>query len=609
MTKFATRTGRILQGRYKVGAPIAEGGMGVVYRAERVGIERPVVVKFLHAVLTDQPGVVDRFEREARATARLNHPNCVSLVDFGLDDGAPYLVMEYVEGRTLADILDKGPVSPPRALHIARQILAGLAHAHTRGILHRDLKPANVMIIDAVETDDFVKILDFGLAKLLGPSEVGGDVTVQGIAIGTPGYMSPEQASGIPSDKRADIYCIGALLYHLVSGQKPFDGDDVHSVLRRHREETPLGPRGLVAEISVELERLILRAMERDPARRYQSAEDMIDALKATPEWARHLRGDDAASRPARIGAVGGSATQDSQTRAEQPASRAKARRRAGGGAWLGGGLLLGAAATAGAGWATGALDLGAIGIGAPRTPPPVAAQVCPPAAMTPAGTAPAPAPTASTPSVAPAAIADAGVAPAAIPEAGAAAPTGAGAQAAARADEADDDGAGEDDRQPPPEIADAAQRPAPNVRSLGDVRALLKRNDVDGALAGLYKLRRAKPPAKVSAEIATLLGHIYYDRRWYTDALREYRYACQIDPKRRGDTTLINNTIRTLADKKTNARARRLIGEVLGRAALPSLRQAAEGKGAFRGAPSELKKRAAAAIPLVDNRPIAKRR
>jgi len=605
MTKFATRTGRILQGRYKVGAPIAEGGMGVVYRAERVGIERPVVVKFLHAVLTEQPGVVDRFEREARATARLNHPNCVALVDFGLDEGAPYLVMEYVEGRTLADILDKGPLPPTRALHIARQILAGLAHAHTRGILHRDLKPANVMIIDAVETDDFVKILDFGLAKLLGPSEMGGDVTVQGIAIGTPGYMSPEQASGIPSDKRADIYCIGALLYHLVSGQKPFDGDDVHSVLRRHREETPLGPRGLVAEISVELERLILRAMERDPAKRYQSAEDMIDALKATPEWQRRVRGEDASRGTARIGAVGGGATHDSQTRAEQPASRAKARRRGRGGLWLGGGLLLGVAATGGAGVATGALDLGAIGIGAPRTPPATTAQVCPPA-PTPATTAPAPI------VPVPVTLTDGGASPApAAPDASAASPTVASvAPTPARpAEEADDDGAGEDDHQPPAEVAEAAGKSAPNVRSLGDVRALLKRNDVDGALAGLYKLRRAKPPAKVSAEIATLIGHLYFDRRWYTDALREYRYACQIDPKRRSDGTLINNTIRTLGDKKTNARARRLIGEVLGRAALPSLRQAAAGQGAFRGAPSELKKRAAAALPLVDGRSVAKRR
>ena len=127
------REGKVLQGRYRILSLLAEGGMGVVYKGERVGIGRPVVVKFLHAVLSDKPGIVDRFEREARATARLNHPNCVALVDFGIDEGAPYLVMEYVEGKTLADLLDHGAVTPERAVEIARQILAGLdARARAR---------------------------------------------------------------------------------------------------------------------------------------------------------------------------------------------------------------------------------------------------------------------------------------------------------------------------------------------------------------------------------------------------------------------------------------------------------------------------------------------
>jgi eukaryotic-like serine/threonine-protein kinase len=144
-----TRVGKVVQGRYRLVSLLAEGGMGVVYRGERVGIGRPVVVKFLHAVLADKAGIVDRFEREARATARLNHPHCVALVDFGIDDGSPYLVVEFVEGKTLADLLDHGAVNGERAVGIVRQILAGLEHAHERGILHRDLKPANVMIIDA----------------------------------------------------------------------------------------------------------------------------------------------------------------------------------------------------------------------------------------------------------------------------------------------------------------------------------------------------------------------------------------------------------------------------------------------------------------------------
>ena len=203
------RAGKILQGRYRLRSILAEGGMGVVWQAERVGIERPVVVKFLQAVLSDRPGAVDRFEREARATARLNHPNCVQLVDFGLDEGQPYLVVEFVEGQTLAELLDHGPLDPRRAARISVQVLAGLDHAHERGILHRDLKPANLMIVEVAGYEDFLKILDFGLAKIIGDTDRR-EVTVHGVALGTPGYMSPEQAAGMPSDLRADIYSVGA---------------------------------------------------------------------------------------------------------------------------------------------------------------------------------------------------------------------------------------------------------------------------------------------------------------------------------------------------------------------------------------------------------------
>src|SRR3954469_599489 len=293
------REGKVLQGRYRILSLLAEGGMGVVYKGERVGIGRPVVVKFLHAVLSDKPGIVDRFEREARATARLNHPHCVSLVDFGIDDGSPYLVVEFVEGKTLADLLDHGAVNGARAVGIVRQILAGLEHAHERGILHRDLKPANVMIVDAEGyVGDFVKILDFGLAKLAWPGEDKRDVTVEGIAIGTPGYMSPEQAAGVPSDQRSDIYCAGALLYHLVTGNKIFEGDDVREVLRRHREETPASPRALkpAAGISKELEDVLSRAMQRDPGKRWQHAREMVAALRQTPEMRPRARGGAAAA-------------------------------------------------------------------------------------------------------------------------------------------------------------------------------------------------------------------------------------------------------------------------------------------------------------------------
>jgi serine/threonine-protein kinase len=629
------RTGKVLQGRYKITAPLAEGGMGIVYRGERVGIGRPVVVKFLHTVLSEQPGIVDRFEREARATARLNHPNCVALVDYGIEEGAPYLVMEYAEGKTLADLLDAGALPPRRAAQIAIQVLAGLSHAHERGILHRDLKPANIMITDAVGFTDFVKILDFGLAKLLGQPDGKRDVTVAGIAIGTPGYMSPEQAAGLPSDRRADIYCTGALLYHLVTGSKAFEGDDIHSVLRRHREETPQKPRALkpATAISNELEAVITRAMQRDAGRRFQNAEEMIDALKATPE-ARVREGEVAEARRAPRPSSSGSGA--SETRAEAPSSRARNKSaRRGAGAVLLAGVLIGASAMAGLALYTPAVEwvrpllaghapaaapsaklitandpdpirptgparspraLKPIAVDppppTPKTALPTPTPTKPPAAPSPLVALSAPRPAAApSPSVALSAPKSATAPTPSAPSAGELAPkpavalsADAGADATTADSDDDDtpaaraeDGSGEDDRTPPPEPPQVRVRDEPQVRTLADVRALIRKGDDDGALAGLYRLRRARPaPSRArGAQIATLIGSLYFDRRWWTDALREYRFACHLEARARRDSTLVNNTVRMLADHNTYFRARRLILDTLGRAAVPALRTA----------------------------------
>ncbi|HZS36979.1 MAG TPA: serine/threonine-protein kinase [Polyangia bacterium] len=628
------RTGKVLQGRYKLGGRLAEGGMGVIYAAERVGIGRPVVVKFLHAVLTDRPGIVDRFEREARATARLNHPNCVALVDFGIEEGAPFLCMEYVEGQTLADVLDHGALAPPRAVRIALQVLAGLAHAHERGILHRDLKPANVMIIDAVGWTDFVKILDFGLAKLLGAPEVGSgkrEVTVEGIAIGTPGYMSPEQAAGVPSDRRSDVYCTGALLYHLVTGTKAFAGSDVHEVLRRHREETPAAPRAATpgAGISTELDAVIRRAMERDPTRRYQSAEDMSEALRATPE-AHDVEAPKEGKRPRPPAPP---PPPSDETRAEVPSSRARARKSSGGrGGWmLVAGLMLGASGAIAAALYTplggellARLKPGdAPGATAPPGEPEDHAPVTKGRAKTKTtnanasatnanatnanvGTgdrvslndhvviAPAPGERAAAPDLA--APADLAAARDLAPAPEHAAPN----NAAAEADDADD-GAGEDPRAQPPEAPGAPHREMPQVRSIADVRALIRKHDADGALAALYHLRRQKPApsAAKSAEIAALIGHLYYDRRWWTDALREYRFALALEPRQKSNAILVGNAVHALADGKTYARARRLLTDYVGRAALPALKKAARAT----SSPPQLKKRAQQLIAALDTK------
>ncbi|HEX8951707.1 MAG TPA: serine/threonine-protein kinase, partial [Polyangia bacterium] len=477
------REGKVLQGRYRILSLLAEGGMGVVYKGERVGIGRPVVVKFLHAVLSDKPGIVDRFEREARATARLNHPNCVALVDFGIDEGAPYLVMEYVEGKTLADLLDHGAVRPERAVEIARQLLAGLEHAHERGILHRDLKPANVMIVECEGyPGDFVKILDFGLAKLAWPGEDKRDVTVEGIAIGTPGYMSPEQAAGVPSDRRSDIYCTGALLYHLVTGTKAFEGDDVRSVLRRHREETPASPREVKpgAGISKSLEEVLYRAMQRDPGKRYQHARDMAEALRATPEFLRRWQGDDKQQAPRPPIPPSG----DEATRAEAPASRGRARKGSRvPAAWAFVGVVAGSVAAVAAVAYSPLGDYvhprGASHVDSLAPDHSAASKLTEPehGARTASSVVAARPADMVAPAVAaaPADLATAAAAAAHAPESGAA--------ATASNDEGDDDepankaddGSNENDRAPAPESAALQNRPAPAVRNISDARALIR--------------------------------------------------------------------------------------------------------------------------------------
>jgi serine/threonine-protein kinase len=616
------RVGKVLQGRYKIGTVLAEGGMGIVYKGERVGIGRPVVVKFLHAILSDTPGIVDRFEREARATARLNHPNCVALVDYGIEENTPYLVMEYAEGKTLADLLDHGALAPRRAVRIARQVLAGLSHAHERGILHRDLKPANIMVVDAVGHTDFVKILDFGLAKLLGQADNKKDVTVAGIAIGTPGYMSPEQAAGVPSDRRSDIYCTGALLYHLVTGTKAFEGDDIHSVLRRHREEAPQAPRKLDPQspVSKQLEAVLLRSMEREPAKRYQTAEEMIEALKATPEGQRQ-NGPDTSSPSQRTPS---SSSVDDKTRAETSQSR-KRMREATRNPWLSlaAGLLLGGGGTVLAALYTPLMTRlkgpeavaesrvahDANGRSAPRdtarasahdavpnarTASPPRSEPQPPTDDPAMQTATAPAHANETPSNVPPHVPDGGPAVASTDE-----EDDDGPQAKA------DDGSNENDQAPPPEVPAAPHREMPQVRTIADVKTLLRKGDADGALAGLYRLRKQKPTSpRQSAEIATLIGNLYFDRHWWTDALREYRFACRQDPHAKSDSILVNNTVRTMLDHSTYWRSRRLVLDYIGKNATPALRRAARD-----GQTADFRRRAQRVLDSLDGHRTASRR
>jgi serine/threonine protein kinase len=281
------RIGSTLENRYLIREVLAEGGMGVVYRGERVGLKRPVAVKFLHANFAADVKVRERFERELHAMSRLTHPNCISVVDYGIAD-SPFIVMEYVTGPTLRHLINaEGRLSPVRALFIASQILAALAHAHSQDMIHRDIKPGNIILSDIEGTLDHVYVLDFGLAKFLS-SAGNDDLTTSGMLLGTPSYMSPEQARAQAIGAATDIYATGVVLFELLTGTKPYTGQHALDILHHHqfapvpsiRERLP------EARFSGELDEAIQTALAKDPAQRFPSATAFSRALDQVPEAA-----------------------------------------------------------------------------------------------------------------------------------------------------------------------------------------------------------------------------------------------------------------------------------------------------------------------------------
>ena len=211
-------SGQILAGRYRVLAPVGMGAMGSVYRGEHVAMGRAVAIKVISEHLPGEMSARSRFEREARAMAKLEHPHCASVLDVGLHEDQPFVVMEFVDGQNLKELIDRGPLEIPRAVEITRQILSGLAHAHEHGIIHRDIKPANIVLSQKSGLGDHAKILDFGLAKM---DRESSNLTT-GVVVGTPSYMAPEQIQGQLLDHRVDIYACGVLLFELLTGTKPF---------------------------------------------------------------------------------------------------------------------------------------------------------------------------------------------------------------------------------------------------------------------------------------------------------------------------------------------------------------------------------------------------
>jgi eukaryotic-like serine/threonine-protein kinase len=273
--------GRVIAERYRLIAPLGEGGMGAVYKAEHIRMGKTLALKLLRGTFAADPGAVGRFRGEAQIVSRLSHPHTIAVFDFGeLSEGGFYLAMEYVPGKDLATVLDEQRTLPEaRAATIGEQLLGSLGEAHDAGIVHRDIKPANVMLMATRSGEDFVKVLDFGIAKLRDAPGTSSNDTSAGAIIGTPNYLSPEQARGDVLDARADLYSVGALLYELVSGRCPFVAPNPMAVVSAHLTQKPQSLRELAPTVSEAYAAIVHRALEKKPEDRFGSADEMRAAL------------------------------------------------------------------------------------------------------------------------------------------------------------------------------------------------------------------------------------------------------------------------------------------------------------------------------------------
>jgi tetratricopeptide (TPR) repeat protein len=281
--------GAVVGDRYRVVSRIGVGGMGAVYRAEHTMMRRDLAIKVLLPELGGKDEFARRFEREAESASRLQHPNIISITDFGrTGDGSLFLAMEFLAGESLSSVIAAGPLPRDRALKIVRQILRGLEHAHAAGVVHRDLKPDNIMLVERDGQPDVVKILDFGIAKVTEPTSGnrgggrgGTALTQAGVIFGTPEYLSPEQALGEVVDPRADIYAAGVILYEMLAGRKPFESEDKVKIISMHLAHAPPRIREVSpsVDVPVALEQVVLQALEKSRENRFANAGAFLQAL------------------------------------------------------------------------------------------------------------------------------------------------------------------------------------------------------------------------------------------------------------------------------------------------------------------------------------------
>jgi len=274
-----SQAGQVLDGKYRLDSLLAEGGMGSVYRATHVMLGKTVAIKLIKAAIMTSPEIVRRFQREARAATALNHPNIVSVYDLGqTPDGTLYIAMEFIDGPSLKALIQAGRSIPPeRTISILRQVAGALAVAHKHNIIHRDLKPHNIMLATASDGSELAKLVDFGIAKTFDEAT---QLTSLGSALGTPYYMSPEQIEGRAVDGRSDLYALGIILYEMLAGEVPFADQSTPAVLVRQLRERPARPSLKNPAVSLALEAIALRCLEKDPEQRFQTADDFAAALK-----------------------------------------------------------------------------------------------------------------------------------------------------------------------------------------------------------------------------------------------------------------------------------------------------------------------------------------
>ena len=586
-----TRIGQLVDERYKILEAMASGSMGAVYKAERVPVGKLVALKFLHASFAKDTEFQTRFERETRVMSKLSHPNCVSVVDFGVWQGAPYIAMEFVTGTTLRQMIDKGPLPVGRALALARQIAAGLAHAHAQGIVHRDVKPANIMISDEVGTGDHVRILDFGLARLRG--NVGRDATQTNVVVGTPNYMAPEQTIGGGTiDARTDIYACGVVLFEMIAGERPFNAKDTMALLGMHRAApTPrLADRMTLmagsSEIPEGVQELIEKAMAKSPDDRFQTAVELAEAIeelvgsrtssehKVPVVASRRALTDPAAVAPTLVDLESGRVPTTLRKEPTEPVHR----KGLGAGFWFVLLLLAGAAAAVyyvtrepakDPGVAGGTSDAAVAALTADAAVVPLVADAAEPALAVDASEA---------------AVNDAGDG-----DAAAAVALPSDAQIDSPGDEIEmdpltadnpDPQGGKDDADD--EAADApdeidetkVEAPPEPAKTVGEAIQMLKDGKRELARQSLHALWKKSPN---SAQIPFLLGNIYNDKLWWSVAMDHYKIAITKNGGYKGNAILNKNVISMLASPKTVRKAQAFIRTNLGRSAKPYLANAAK--------------------------------